>query len=62
MRANYLYYLSKPMILKLFCKFYSFNKDDYQIYPQYINGAHLLKKLKKQFISVIINATDDLAF
>ena len=30
--------------------------------PNMQNGAYLLKKLEKQFTSVIINATDDLAF
>ena len=54
---------STPVVLKLFCMFYPFNKDDYQIYPQYIKRSSFHKKTKKkQFISVIINATDDLAF
>ena len=29
-------YQFKAVVLKLFCMFYPFNKDDYQIYPQYI--------------------------
>ena len=52
----------RPVVLKLFCMFYPFNKDDYQIYPQCIKWCSFIKKLKKQFTSVIINATDDLAF
>ena len=54
-------YHTIPVVLKLFCMFYPFNKDDYQIYPQYIKWCSL-KKLRKQFTSVIINATNDLAF
>ena len=54
---------SRSVLLKLFCMFYPFNKDDYQIYPQYIKWCSFIKKkTKKQFTSVVINATDDLAF
>jgi len=30
------------VVVKLFCMFYSFNKDDYQIYPQYIKWCSFL--------------------
>ena len=53
---------TRTVVLKLFCMFYPFNKDDYQIFPQYIKWCSFIKKLKKQITSVIFNATDALAF
>ena len=38
---------TKPVVLKLFCMFYPFNKDDYQIYPQYIKWCSFIKKTKE---------------
>ena len=39
--------LSNAVILKLLCMFYPFNKDDYQIYPQYIKWCSFIKKTKE---------------
>ena len=39
--------LSKSVVLKLFCMFYPFNKDDYQIYFQYIKWCSFIKKTKE---------------
>ena len=38
---------SRSVVLKLFCMFYPFNKDDYQIYPQYIKWCSFIKKTKE---------------
>ena len=35
------------VVLKLFDMFYPFNKDDYQIYPQYIKWCSFIKKTKE---------------
>ena len=37
----------RTVVLKLFCMFYPFNKDDYQIYPQYIKWCSFIKKTKE---------------
>ena len=37
----------KPVVLKLLCMFYPFNKDDYQTYPQYIKRCSFIKKTKE---------------
>ena len=34
----------RSVVLRLFCMFYPFNKDDYQIYPQYIKWCSFIKK------------------
>jgi len=52
----------KPVVLKLFCMFYPFKKDDYQIYCQYKKWCSFITKRKKQITSAIFNATDALAF
>ena len=38
---------SRTAVLKLFCMFYPFNKDDYQIYPKYIKWCLFIKKTKE---------------
>ena len=38
---------SRAVVLELFCMFYPFNKDDYQIYPQYIKWCSFIKKTKE---------------
>ena len=37
----------RSVVLKLFCMFYPFNKDDYQIYSQYIKWCSFIKKAKE---------------
>ena len=39
---------SNAVVLKLFCMFYPFNKDDYQISPQYIKWCSFIKKTKEK--------------
>ena len=44
---TYLRCFLKAVVLKLFCMFYPFNKDEYPIYPQYIKWCSFIKKTKE---------------
>jgi len=37
---------TSAVVLNLFCISYAFIKQDHQIYPNTLNGPHLLKKTK----------------
>ena len=41
-----MYYCS-TVVLKLFGMFYFFNKDDYQIYPQYLKWCSFISKTEE---------------